>query len=318
MDLERLKARADSIRRIRAFFEAHSYLELDTPALSPDLIPETCLEAFETEWLCPHGERRPLYLVPSPEVYIKPLIAAHRVSVFQLSKCYRNGESVGRIHSPEFTMLEYYTMNASYMDSVAITESLFDALGVPAPLAPPFLRLTVDEAFSRYAGFRLSDCAETGALAAEAARLSIAETSPFADWAWDDLYELILAHAVEPALPKDRSVVLTEYPARVPCLAKDIPGAFPRKERWELYAGGMELANCYSEETDAARIKAYFEREGALKARTARVPHRVNGEYWRVFRDFPACSGVALGVDRLIALICGAASIDSVLPFPLR
>ena len=129
MDLERLKFRSQVIQNIRSFFTNKGYLELDTPALSPDLIPETCLEIFKTEYIEPwSGRTRNLYLVPSPEIYIKKIIAQHNISVFQVSKCYRNVESTGRIHSPEFTMLEYYTMDADYKDTAAITEELFDYL----------------------------------------------------------------------------------------------------------------------------------------------------------------------------------------------
>ncbi|MDR3284498.1 MAG: LysR family transcriptional regulator [Treponema sp.] len=324
MDIERLVQRAEIVRKIRAFFTGRGYLELDTPALSPDLIPETCLEVFETVWYDPHGNTQPLYLAPSPEIYLKPIIAKYKIPVFQVSKCYRNYESSGHIHSPEFTMLEYYTMNADYRDSIAVTEDLFRALDVPSGMQPPFIRLTLDDAFAEYAGFRLSEAQTPAALAEQARNLGIAESaaSPFDRWPWDDLYELILVHAVEPSLPRDTPTLLMDYPAQVPCLAKDAPAPGRGrpvcwKERWELYCDGMELANCYTEETDPWKVKAYFEREGELKAQTARIPHGVTEDYWKLFRGFPDCSGVALGVDRLAALMCGAASIEGVLPFPL-
>nr|WP_041610321.1 amino acid--tRNA ligase-related protein [Treponema brennaborense] len=348
MDLEMLQFRARIMQKIRTFFIERGYLELDTPALSRDLIPETCLEVFRTDYIEPwSGGTQPLYLVPSPEIYMKKIIARHAVSVFQLSKCYRNVESTGRIHSPEFTMLEYYTMNADYAVSAAVTEDLFTAL-LPAPepaaadgtvrdpyspLRPPFIRLTMDDAFKAYAGFRLSDCPEAADLADRAAKLGIAEPAehPFREWPWDDLYELLLVQCVEPALPREKPVFLTDYPAKVPCLAKDVTDAVHGspseqdsgrtplwKERWELYAQGIELANCYTEETDPDKVKAYFETEGKLKQNTARVPHAIDPDYWKIFRKFPACSGSALGVDRLIALLAGCSSIDSVLPFPLE
>jgi lysyl-tRNA synthetase class 2 len=321
MDIERLKARSRIIQDIRAFFCERGYLELDTPALSANLIPETCLEVFETVRHTPQGEKQPLYLVPSPEIYMKQIISQYKVPVFQLSKCYRNFESSGNIHSPEFTMLEYYTMNADYQDSARITEEFFTALNVPDFMKPPFLRLTMDNAFAEYAGFRLSKVGSAAELAEEAKRLGIAESAghPFDTWTWDDLYELILVHAVEPALPRDKAVLLMDYPAAVPCLAKDIPaesGGAQWKERWELYCCGIELANCYSEETDARKVKAYFDREGALKSKLAKIPHAIKADYWKIFEDFPECSGVALGVDRLITLMCGTRGIEGVLPFP--
>ena len=326
-----MQFRAKTIQRIRDFFIQRGYLELDTPALSPHLIPESCLEVFRTEYIHPGTqETMPLYLVPSPEVHIKPLIARHKVSVFQLSKCYRNCESTGRIHSPEFTMLEYYTMNANYMDTAAITEELFSHLLPPleqdstapdpfAYLRPPFERLTMEEAFCRYAGFLLSSCTTPQQLAQQAVRLGIyePEDNPFLRWPWDDLYELILVQCVEPQLPKDRPVLLMDYPAQVPCLAQDVPnpqGSPLWKQRWELYVAGVELSNCYSEETDPEKVRAYFQQEGQAKAKSARIPHAIDGNYWRHFQSFPPCSGNALGVDRLIALLQGRTTIEGVLP----
>jgi lysyl-tRNA synthetase class 2 len=88
-------------------------------------------------------------------------------------------------------------------------------------------------------------------------------------------------------------------------------------EKWELYVKGIELANCYSEETEPANIRAYFEREAAAKRRSGIIPHKVDENYWRIFDGFPRCSGVAMGVDRLIMSLTGRRSIDGVLPFPM-
>jgi lysyl-tRNA synthetase class 2 len=164
MDIELLYERARIIRRTREFFDAKNYLEVDTPLLSPNLIPETCLEVFETAYRAPAGSRRPtqpLWLIPSPEIWMKKLIAEHRTSLYQICKCFRNCESLGRLHSPEFTMLEYYTMDADYRDSLTLTEELFAALLHP-PLFSQFDRITMEEAFSRWAGFDLYKTAKQG------------------------------------------------------------------------------------------------------------------------------------------------------------
>jgi lysyl-tRNA synthetase class 2 len=365
MDLEALRERAGMFREIRSFFDQRDYLELDTPLLAPDLIPETCLEVFETACVAPPGSKTrtttPYWLVPSPEIWMKKLIARHRVSVYQICKCFRNGESTGHLHSPEFTMLEYYTVEADYRDSLALTEELFvrlleicpqDEIGppnggqgpCPGPsqeqnpgqgqglcleqgqgLRPPFLRLSMEEAFARYAGFDLFGAVEQGTLAGEARKLGL---DPPPDLAVPALYDLIFIHAVEPSLPRDRAVALTDYPAFVPCLAKK-SGDGRTVERWELYAHGVELANCYSEETDPGEIRRYFDREGREKNRTALVPHTIDGDYWKNFlpragaysgeepQGFPRCSGVAMGLDRLFMALTGKSSIDAALPFPM-
>ena len=116
---------------IRSFFNERRYLEVDTPLLSPVLIPESCLEVFKTERLFPQGSRRnteELFLIPSPEIHMKRIIADEQKSIYQICKCFRNGESEGRLHLSEFTMLEYYTVNADYTGSLAVTEALFNAL----------------------------------------------------------------------------------------------------------------------------------------------------------------------------------------------
>ena len=320
MDLELLRERADVIRSVRAFFDQKGYLETDTPLLAPDLIPESCLEVFETLLMPPEGSSRkakPYWLIPSPEIWMKRLVARHGVSLYQICKCFRNGESSGRQHSPEFTMLEYYTMDAGYLDSLELTEELFRFLKASGDLAPPFQRITVEEAFRRWAGMDLYRAASSsGAMEEEARRLGL---NPPPGLSVPRLYDLIFIDKVEPKLSADKPVALMDYPAFVPCLAKKSGGG-KTVERWELYARGIELANCFTEETGAEEVRLFFEEETAEKAKTALVRHGVDENYWKLFAGagkFPPCSGVALGLDRLIMVLCGRANIDSVLPFPM-
>jgi lysyl-tRNA synthetase class 2 len=331
MDIELLRRRAQVFRKIREFFDERNYLEVDTPLLAPNLIPEPCLEVFETERLMPAltgglPRSRPYWLIPSPEIWMKRLIADHRQNLYQICKCFRNGESSGFLHSPEFTMLEYYTMNAGYLDSITITEKLFTALAgsfqaEPSELIrPPFMRITMQEAFGRWAGFDLYDAVERNGLESEARRLGM---DPVPGLGTGALYDLIFIHAVEPNLPRDKPVAILDYPAFVPCLAQ--MGRDERTtERWELYVRGIELANCYSEETDAEKVRRYFEAEGKIKHAEALIPHRLDADYWKTFlpnasgRPFPRCSGVALGLDRLIMVLTGRSTIDGALPFPME
>jgi len=328
MDIELLRGRAGIIKQVRSFFDSRDYLETDTPLLSPDLIPESCLEVFRTNLLSPRGSLtpdKPCWLVPSPEIWMKRLIARHRVNLYQICKCFRNGESRGRWHSPEFTMLEYYTIRSDYIDSLKLTEELFayllDALQKGekgrTELSPPFIKITMEEAFSRWAGFDLYRAAESPlAMEEEARRLGL---SPLPGLSVPELYDLIFIHAVEPNLKLERPVALIDYPAFVPCLAKKGSGG-KTVERWELYTQGIELANCYSEETDAEKVRAFFESEKAIKEKNALVPHKVDDDYWKLFsaknKPFPECSGVAMGLDRLIMVLTARQTIDSVLPFP--
>jgi len=318
-----LQTRAFILKQIRFFFDNKDYLELDTPLLSPDLIPESCLEVFQTERLFPKGskkENRPLWLIPSPEIWMKKIIASHNVNVFQICKCFRNGESSGHLHNSEFTMLEYYTMKADYMDSLALTEELFLFLTEKTEYIKinreQIKKITIADAFSRWAGFDLFAAVTEGTMEKEARRLGL---DPLPNTTIHELYDLIFIHAVEPHLKTEKLIFLLDYPAFVPCLAKLSPNG-KTVERWELYYNGIELANCYSEETDPQRIKEFFISEEAAKEKSAIVKHKADHNYWKLFENdkngvckFPKCSGVAMGADRLIMALTGKSCIDMIL-----
>jgi lysyl-tRNA synthetase class 2 len=221
-------------------------------------------------------------------------------------------------------MLEYYTVDADYLDSLALTEELLSHLvatnrgNIVQQMQGPFLRITMEEAFRRWAGFSLYECAAAGqpAMEAEARRLGL-DPPPGLDTA--ALYDLIFIHAVESALPQDKVVALLDYPAFVPCLAQKGKDG-KTMDRWELYVQGIELANCYSEETDPEAVRHYFEAEAAEKEKSALVRHGIDRTYWKNFLpsksgNFPPCSGVALGLDRLIMALWSKSTIDGVLPF---
>jgi lysyl-tRNA synthetase class 2 len=214
-------------------------------------------------------------------------------------------------------------MDADYMDSLALTEELFAFLAKETDnpsFKTPFERVTVEEAFSRYAGFDLFKTAETcekegenGVMEAHGRRLSL-DLPP--NLSLGELYDLIFIHTVEPNLKKEKPVALLNYPAFVPCLAKKSPNG-RTVERWELYYNGIELANCFSEETDPLKVKEFFLSEAGIKEKNAIVKHKVDYDYFKIFKNFPRCSGVAMGLDRLIMALTGRSNIDSVLPFVL-
>ncbi|MCX7024627.1 MAG: hypothetical protein NT080_08405 [Spirochaetes bacterium] len=316
MDIELMQARSEIVTRTRAFFLERGYLETDTPALAPALIPESCLEAFRTEYLNPFIGSLDLWLVPSPEVWMKPIIAKLKRSVFQVCKCFRNAESLGRVHNPEFTMLEYYTVGGDSEASIAITEELFARCATddtPASSRPPFRRMTMAEAFGGLASLDLEALQDRQAMV-EAARgkgLPVRDDS-----SWEDAFNAIFVDEVETSLPADRPLVLERYPTQIECLARRIPGT-PWKDRWELYANGVELANCYTEERDPEVVRAYFAREAERK-KGMLVPHRVDPEYPGIFADFPQCSGVAMGFDRFALALTGRSAIESVMSFPFE
>ena len=315
-DLQRRRTRfLDAMRR---YFTEEGYLEVETPILAPALIPEAPIEAFETQHYSSEGGQ-PLYLIPSPEVHMKKLIAAGSGDIFQFIRCFRNAEQSGRQHNPEFTMLEWYTMGADYLSSAETAEELFRAVlpaEAPAHLRPPFRRMSVQEAFQRYAGFDLARNLTAAALEERIRELGLSPSGEEADW--EERFNRIFLTFVEPELPQDRPLVLMDYPSKLSCLAREKNGT-PWRERWELYAGGIEIANCFSEETSPGKVRRFFAEETAKQSTGSNVIPDADEEFLRLFDGgtFPECSGTALGFDRLLMAVEGIDSIEGVIFFPL-
>ena len=332
MDIEMLEFRSYSMKAVRSFLSNHGFLEVDTPALSTSLIPESCLEVFKSDYITPWKNLHiPLFLTPSPEVYIKELIAKHKRSFFQLSKCYRNLESVGQLHSPEFTMLEYYAVNKDYKFSIELTQNLllyvasklkdssllsFENVEI---LKKGFLIKTVEELFEEYAHFSLKKENSKEALFEKAKKMQPSLTLDFHSLSQSDLYDMIFVHAIEANLPKDRLTLVIDYPQFSSCLAREkyLKDGQIVKERWELYGNGIELCNCYTEETDRKKIDEYFLKEDKIKNENAIVKHPAIKDFGLTCEKLPLCSGVAMGFDRLLMFLSGRKDISSVLPFPL-
>jgi len=315
---------------LRAWFAARDFVEVETAALAVSPGNETHLHAFATELIGPGGERQPLYLRTSPEFACKKLLAAGEPRIFDFARVFRNRER-GALHHPEFTMLEWYRVNEPYetlMDDCAalLAEAAraakakeFNFRGKSIdPFAAPE-RMTVAEAFVRYAGVDLLATIAGGrgnaeALAAAAAKAGVATA---ADDSWGDIFSRILAERIEPHLGIGRPVLLYEYPLPFAALARAKRGSDKVAERFELYACGMELANAFCELTDVGEQRARF-------AAAMNEKHRIYGERYPVDEDFlaalaamPPASGIALGFDRLVMLATGAQHIDQVIWTPV-
>jgi elongation factor P--(R)-beta-lysine ligase len=316
----RLERHARFVDAIRRFFTERGYLEVDTPTLSPFLIPEPAIEVFETALHSLRGDSTPLWLIPSPELWMKRLLARGSGDIFQLSRCFRNGDFESPLHNPEFTLLEWYKVGAGYLDAIAVTEELFSHLLSLAAhedarkhLEPPFLRLSMAEAFRSIAGIDLAACDDERAM--REAGLTKGAAMPESP-TWEEAFHIAFLTLVEPELPRDRPLVLFDFPALVPTTARRKPGT-PWAERWELYARGVEIVNCYTEETDPGALRALIESE-AVRKRSSRVQHRIDAELAGLFPPgFPLCSGAALGVDRLEMAFMGEKSIEGVILFPI-
>jgi lysyl-tRNA synthetase class 2 len=250
---------------------------------------------------------------------MKQLIAQGWGSIYQISHCFRNSEQLGHIHNPEFSMLEYYTVGADEQDSIKITEELFSSLltkDSPDYLRPPFARLSVAEAMKTYADVDLDKHQKQSSLASEARRLGL--TVPDEPESWEETFNRIFLTFVEPNLPQDQPLVLQRYPKQIECLAKQ-EGAYRR--RWELYVKGVEVANCYDEDRNLQTIQTYYRDEYARlvqkREESGLVIPDIDPQLAAVFSAMPACSGVALGLDRLQMLLMGKTDLQGVILFPL-
>lgn len=311
------KKRSMLFSNIRSYFTEKDYLEVATPTLSPYLIPEPTIKVFSTLFSNEFVGEREFFLIPSPELYMKEMLASGSGSVFQISECFRNSEQLGDVHNPEFTMLEYYTVGADDSDSIALTIDMIRKTAIEEQkwLKNEPLILTVEEAMWRWAHTDLIKAQDISFLREEAERLNLYVPE---DESWEDTFNRIFITYVEPGLPKDREVYLRDYPKQIDCLAKDYPDR-PYKKRWEMYIDGTEIANCYDEETDTARIKAYYKKEQKRLEDERRNTPDVISPSSPVFPNLviPQSSGVAIGLDRLLMVNLGLKEIAPLLAFPM-
>ena len=308
--LDNLRARAAIIQRIRAFFYQREVLEVDTPALSHASVTDYHLRAFATQFADPLApQAKTLYLQTSPEFAMKRLLCAGSGSIFQLAKAFRN-EEAGRLHNPEFTMLEWYRTGFDHhrlMDEVA-------ELVLPILACTEVQRLTYQQAFLQ--------CVQLDPITASltdlrqcCARHGYAELAEQEDDK-DVLLNLLFSQHVEPVISQTQPCFVYDFPASQAALARLNP-ADPRvAERFELYYKGVELANGFHELSNASEQRQRFIADNH-KRQQAGLPQIAIDELFlaALEQGLPACAGVALGVDRLIMLSLGAQQISQVLAF---
>ena len=312
-----LRMRARLNRCVRGFFEEAGFVEVETPLLAARLIPEPSIGIFATEQHHADGAARTLYLTPSPELWMKRLVAAGMPRVYQMARCFRNVEEQGAFHHREFTMLEWYAVDEDYGDALDRMERLLAALRAeiatggghePADgTAPPVRRVEMARLWQDAVG--VDPAGASGAeLAALARRLEIPTEA--AD-TWEQLFNRIFLTRIEPRIATHHPVAVLDYPARIPTLAATAADGV-HAQRWELYLGGVEVANCFQEETDRAALGKLLTSE-ARRQRTARVAPRPDLALAEAFGSVAACSGVAVGIDRLYALLLGLPAIAQVM-----
>jgi elongation factor P--(R)-beta-lysine ligase len=323
-----LLGRARIAAALRQFFAAREFVEVETTALVASPGNETHLHAFATDVVAPTGTRARLYLRTSPEFACKKLLAAGERRIVEFARSFRNRER-GALHHPEFTLVEWYRAEQPYEtlmeDCAAILALAAETAGTKRfsfrdraidPFAEPE-RLTMAQAFARYADIDLTAMLPPQPAAVLAAAATAAGIRTAADDTWGDVFSRVLVEKVEPHLGHGRATILYEYPAVQSPLAR--PKASDRRlaERFELYACGVELANGFSELTDVAAQRKRLEEQMAEKERIYGERYPIDEDFLSALAVMPAACGVALGFDRLVMLATGATRIDDVMWTPM-
>ena len=334
--LARYLLRERVIHAIRAFFLGQGFHEVETPLLVPVPSIEPYLEVFETAFTDAWGRAHRAFLTNSPEYAMKRLLVAGLPRIFQICKAFRNGEDTGPRRNPEFTILEWYRARADYTDIMRDCEGLLLALhratrdpdddpaaapilsyqGVEVDLTPPWERLTVHEAFARYAALDLDTVGDLGALAA-AARAKGYTVPP--GTTWDEVLGQIFADEVEPHLGRGRPTILYDYPIAWAGLARPKAGDPRYAERFEFYIAGVELGNAFSELTDPVEQERRLRADQSTRAATGKKRFDLDHDFLAALRvGMPPAGGIAVGVDRLVMLLADVPSIHDTLWMPGR
>lgn len=333
----RYLVREQVVDATRAFFKQQGFHEVETPLLVEHPGTEPYLEVFETKLHTEGGKQRRAFLLTSPEFAMKKLLVAGSGNIFQICKSFRNYEGESSRHNPEFTIMEWYRTPGDYRDIMTDCEQLVQAVwrsvhaeeahtaervtleyqGRRFELQSPWPRLSVAEAFAKYVGVDTDDLLSFEGLKTAALKRGYQVEL---DTTWEQLYNQLFLNEIEPKLAEyDKPVFLYDYPASQAALSKKKLQDPRFAERFELYVGGLELANAFSELADPEEQADRFREELTLRRELGKIPYDMDEDYIAALSEgLPPTGGIALGIDRLVMLFANAESIEDTLFFPVR
>jgi len=344
---QRYWVRERVIDAIREYFKGQGFHEAEVPLLLPAPSTEPFLEVFETELKDDQGHKWPGFLPSSPEFALKKLLSAGSGSVFTITKSFRNGEGRSSRHNPEFTILEWYRTPGNYMDVATDFEGLmrFILTFKESPrrsnhlptnhlptrrlleggsqltyqdkkydLSSPWEKISVAEAFAKYASVDIETMLNGSLLIAHGKRkgYQVTETTT-----WEEIWNQIMANEIEPKLGQNGPTILYDYPIAQAALAKKAEDS-RFAERFEVFMAGLELGNCFSELTDWREQEARCKADLALRQAQGKLAFPMDNDFIDALKlGMPPTGGIAVGVDRLVALFADTPDIADTLFFPV-
>lgn len=313
-----LETRAAIIRAIREFFWSCGFLEMETPNVVRYPGQEPNLSPMRITMHDEQGTAYDGFLHTSPEYTLKKMLAAGFEKIFSLGKVYRDEESFGGTHNPEFTMIEWYRAHADFYAIMDDVEQLFQWIAQKyathySLLTTNFNRLHMRDAWQKYADVNLDD------YLTQEAMLGLCKQKGYApkdDERYEELFYRIFLNEIEPHLGKDGSTILHHYPALMAALSRLSPNDPRYAERFEVYAGGIEIANCFSELTDATEQRRRLEAERTERHALGKAVFDIDEEFLAALPQMPPSAGIALGIDRLVMALTGCKNINDVISLP--
>jgi elongation factor P--(R)-beta-lysine ligase len=311
------------IHDIREYFLDQGFHEVFTPIMVPIPSIEPNLEVFETELRTSGGKSKRAFLISSPEYSHKRLLSAGVGSLFEITHSFRNEEEVSRLHSPEFTILEWYKVNSNYKDIMIEFENLFCKImgrdnffyqGIEYDISRPWPRLSVAKAFEEFCGIDSETLLDEKRLL-EAGKAKGYQITSNTDW--EQMFYQIFLNEIETKIRDSKKpCFIYDYPLAQASLSK--PAKDPRfAERFEVFLAGVELGNCFSELTNAKSQHKRFEEDLAARKKMGKTDFPIDEDFIEALREgMPTSSGIAVGIDRLVMLAADVPSVSDTIFFP--
>jgi len=319
--------RENVINAVRSFFAGKQFHEVETPILLAHPAAESYLDIFETKLLDRKRQGTPAYLSTSPELALKKLIVAGIGNCFSITKSFRNMETDSYTHNPEFSILEWYRVGATYTSLMEDCQQLVLAInhalgnentltyqGVTFNLAEPWEKITVKEAFQKWAGIDFDEFLDDK----KAREIAVKKGYTVeAKNTWEELYDQIYLNEIEPHLGKSKPTIIYEFPGCLAALSKKKTDNPNYAERFEWYIGGLELGDCYTELTNWKEQQDRFDFELTEIDRLGKTKYDYDHDFIDALKTgMPDTSGIAVGLDRLIMLFTDTTHIADTLFFP--